>query len=76
VGTPCSFDLSVNGGELPGSSYGAISGGPVTGQAIVQLAAGDSLTLENISSFAVSIFPAGGVNASLQMERLGGVPAT
>ena len=74
---PNQFALFVNGVEAPGSVYGHNTGDTETnGQLIVNLVAGDVLTVRNHAS-AASVFlssPAGGtavnVTASLLIEKL------
>ena len=75
---PSQMALFVNNALVPGSVYGSGAGTQAnTGQAIVPIATGDTLTLRNHSSAAGVILQtlAGGTqtnaNASLIIERLG-----
>lgn len=76
---PNQFALFVNGAPVPGGTFGSGAGTQQnSGEAIVELAAGDVLTLRNHSSAAAVTLQtlAGGtqtnVNASVMLQRLPG----
>jgi len=74
---PGQLELDQNNVAVPGTVYGRATGtSQISGQATLDVSAGDILTLKNVSSTALTFTPnAGGthpdVSASIVIERLG-----